>query len=70
LRAWAEEAGHELTAEHVFRDDQAELTILFADLRGYTALSRTLEAGRVQELLDVFYDQGQRMMSAWISRAM
>src|SRR3954471_1391861 len=39
------------------RNIQAELTILFADLRGYTALSQTLEAGRVQELLDVFYDE-------------
>src|SRR4051794_16003066 len=39
------------------RNIQAELTILFVDLRGYTALSQTLEAGRVQELLDVFYDE-------------
>src|SRR3954452_10146539 len=39
------------------RNIQAELTILFADLRGYTELSGTLEAGRVQELLDVFYDE-------------
>jgi class 3 adenylate cyclase len=39
------------------RNIQAELTILFVDLRGYTALSRTLEPGRVQELLDVFYDE-------------
>lgn len=39
------------------RNIEAELTILFADLRGYTALSRTLGTGRVQELLDVFYDE-------------
>lgn len=39
------------------RNIEAELTILFADLRGYTALSRTLEAGRVHELLDVFYEE-------------
>jgi adenylate cyclase len=39
------------------RNIQAELTILFVDLRGYTALSQTLEPGRVQELLDVFYDE-------------
>jgi adenylate cyclase len=35
----------------------AELTILFADLRGYTELSRTLGAGQVHELLNVFYDE-------------
>ena len=37
------------------RNVEAELTILFADLRGYTALSQTLGAGQVQELLGVFY---------------
>jgi adenylate cyclase len=39
------------------RNIEAELTILFADLRGYTALSQTLEPGRMQELLDVFYEE-------------
>ena len=39
------------------RNIEAELTILFADLRGYTALSQTLGAGQVQELLGVFYDE-------------
>jgi Adenylate and Guanylate cyclase catalytic domain len=39
------------------RNVEAELTILFADLRGYTALSQTLDAGRVHELLDVFYEE-------------
>jgi adenylate cyclase len=39
------------------RNVEAELTILFADLRGYTALSQTLGAGQVQELLGVFYDE-------------
>ena len=39
------------------RNIQAELTILFADLRGYTKLSQTLEVGRVQDLLDIFYDE-------------
>ena len=39
------------------RNIQAELTILFADLRGYTALSQTLGAGQVHELLNVFYDE-------------
>ena len=39
------------------RNVEAELTILFADLRGYTALSQTLGAGQVHELLDVFYEE-------------
>ena len=39
------------------RNVEAELTILFADLRGYTALSQTLDAGRVHELLDIFYEE-------------
>jgi adenylate cyclase len=39
------------------RNIEAELTILFADLRGYTVLAQTLGTGRVQELLDVFYDE-------------
>lgn len=39
------------------RNVEAEFTILFADLRGYTALSRTLGAGQVHELLDVFYEE-------------
>jgi class 3 adenylate cyclase len=39
------------------RNIEAELTILFADLRGYTALSQTLGVGQVQELLAVFYDE-------------
>jgi class 3 adenylate cyclase len=39
------------------RNVETELTILFADLRGYTVLSQTLGAGQVQELLDVFYDE-------------
>src|SRR5690349_8471534 len=37
------------------RNIEAELTILFADLRGYTALSQTLGAGQVQELLGSFF---------------
>lgn len=32
-------------------------TILFADLRGYTALSQTLPEEQVSELLDAFYDE-------------
>ena len=39
------------------RNIEAELTILFADLRGYTTLSQTLGAGQVHELLNIFYDE-------------
>ena len=39
------------------RNIEAELTILFADLRGYAALSQTLDAGAYAELLDVFYEE-------------
>src|SRR5215212_1395186 len=39
------------------RNVEAELTVLFADLRGYTALSQTLGARQVQELLAVSYDE-------------
>jgi adenylate cyclase len=39
------------------RNVEAELTIPFADLRGYTALSRTLGAAQVHELLGAFYDE-------------
>src|SRR5690242_2910471 len=42
------------------RNIEAELTILFADLRGYTEFSQTLGTGRVQELLDIFYDECAR----------
>ena len=39
------------------RNVATELTILFADLRGYTALSQTLGIEQMQELLNVFYDE-------------
>ncbi len=39
------------------RNIEAELTILFADLRGYTEFSRTYGAAQVHELLNVFYDE-------------
>jgi len=39
------------------RNVESELTILFADLRGYTVLSQTLGAEQVHELLNVFYDE-------------
>ena len=34
-----------------------DLTVLFADLRDYTALSQTLEPDTVSMLLDAFYDE-------------
>lgn len=34
-----------------------DVTVLFADLRGYTALSQSLSADRIAALLDVFYDE-------------
>jgi class 3 adenylate cyclase len=42
------------------RNIEAELTILSADLRGYTALSQTLSTVQVQVLLEVFYDECAR----------
>jgi adenylate cyclase len=34
-----------------------EATVLFADLRGYTALSQSQSAGAIGSLLDAFYDE-------------
>jgi class 3 adenylate cyclase len=34
-----------------------DATVMFADLRGYTALSQTLSADAISRLLDAFYDQ-------------
>jgi len=34
-----------------------DVTVLFADLRGYTTLSQSLSPDRVHALLDVFYDE-------------
>jgi class 3 adenylate cyclase len=39
------------------RKVSVDATILFADLRGYTALSQTLPEEQVSELLDAFYDE-------------
>jgi class 3 adenylate cyclase len=39
------------------RNIEAELTILFVDLRGYSELSRTAGAEQVHELLNIFYDE-------------
>jgi adenylate cyclase len=34
-----------------------DVSVLFADLRGYTALSQSLPEGQIAALLDVFYDE-------------
>lgn len=49
----------ELMFRHVMRrrNIEVELTILSADLRGYTAFSQTQTAVQVQDLLEVFYDE-------------
>jgi adenylate cyclase len=39
------------------RQVKVDLTVLFADLRGYTSLSQTLSADAVSSLLDAFYDE-------------
>jgi adenylate cyclase len=39
------------------RQVKVDLTVLFADLRGYTSLSQTLAPDAVSSLLDAFYDE-------------
>jgi class 3 adenylate cyclase len=34
-----------------------DVSVLFADLRGYTTLSQSISADRVSSLLDIFYDE-------------
>src|SRR5271170_6604522 len=48
----------EMMFERVMKARQVEIDapILFADLRGYTGLSRTQPSGAISELLDAFYD--------------
>ncbi len=38
------------------RNVDIDATVMFADLRGYTALTETLAPATVSELLDIFYD--------------
>jgi class 3 adenylate cyclase len=38
------------------RQIDVDVTVLFADLRGYTALSQTQSADNVHQVLDTFYD--------------
>ncbi len=48
----------EMMFERVMKARQVEIdaTILFADVRGYTGLSRSQSSGAISELLDAFYD--------------
>jgi class 3 adenylate cyclase len=39
------------------RNVEMDLTILFADLRGYTALAQGLDQDGIREVLDFFYDE-------------
>jgi class 3 adenylate cyclase len=39
------------------RNVEVDLTILFADLRGYTALARGLDQDGIRDVLDFFYDE-------------
>jgi adenylate cyclase len=39
------------------RNVAMEVTVLFADLRGYTAMSRATSSADMSELLDTFYDE-------------
>src|SRR3990170_2549790 len=39
------------------RKSTVDVSVLFADLRGYTTLSQSLSADTVSSLLDVFYDE-------------
>jgi hypothetical protein len=49
----------ELMFEKVMRkrNIEVDLTILFADLRGYTEMSEAVDQDRLQALLDFFYDE-------------
>ena len=49
----------EMMFERVMKARQVEIdaTILFADLRGYTSLSRSQSSEAISELLDAFYDE-------------
>jgi class 3 adenylate cyclase len=49
----------EMMFSRVMKARQVEIdaTILFADLRNYTSLSRSQSSGAISELLDAFYDE-------------
>jgi adenylate cyclase len=39
------------------RNIEVDLTVMFADLRGYTALSQTVDRARMADILNIFYDE-------------
>jgi adenylate cyclase len=39
------------------RNIEVDLTIMFADLRGYTALAQEIDQDRMRDILDFFYDE-------------
>jgi adenylate cyclase len=53
------QTGRRVLAGHIRRGDveTIEAALLFCDLRGFTELSNRLPAGRVLQLLDLYYDQ-------------
>ena len=50
------------SGEELIADAHAEVTILFADLSGFTALSRTMTASRLVEILNSIFCEFDRIM--------
>jgi class 3 adenylate cyclase len=50
------------SGEELIADSHAEVTILFADLSGFTALSRTMTASRLVEILNSIFCEFDRIM--------
>lgn len=50
------------SGEELIADAHAEVTILFADLSGFTALSRTMTASRLVEILNAIFCEFDRIM--------
>jgi class 3 adenylate cyclase/CheY-like chemotaxis protein len=50
------------SGEELIADYHAEVTILFADLSGFTALSRTMTASRLVEILNAIFCEFDRIM--------
>lgn len=44
------------------RGERVELTVLFCDLRGFTAQSAKLEPARVRDLINIYYDETSRLV--------
>lgn len=48
--------------DEAVRGERLEVTAMFCDLRGFTAMSARLEPGQVRDLLNVFYDSTARII--------